>query len=110
MHPPNRIHLLSSLAERRVDVNSSAGDAHPQRTEMIEHHTHIRWLAENALVRKHSMIHQIVCAEAVAAIFLALVFAPLRFLDFASDGGNNDIAFQFDSRALQGLDGVGVTN
>src|SRR5215472_15486273 len=47
VHAANGVHLLTAFAECGVNINSGAGDAHPHRTEMLEHHVHVRWLAEN---------------------------------------------------------------
>ncbi len=77
---------------------------------MFENDVHVGGFAENAHVGQHAVIHQVVRAVSIAAIFLALEFTPLRFFDFAGDGGNDDIAFQSHARALQRFHGVGVAD
>ena len=77
---------------------------------MLEHDMHVRWLAENTHVGQHSVIYQVMCAASVAAVFLALEFPPLRFLNFAGDGSDDDVPFQTHAGALQRFHGVGVTD
>src|SRR5260370_28840744 len=56
------------------------------------------------------MIYEVVRAVAVAAIFLALVLAPLRFLDFSRDRRDDYIPFKLHTGSLQRLDCLGVAN
>ena len=110
VHAPDGVHLFAPFTERRVDVDAGAGDADPERSEMFEHNVHVGGLAENAHVGQDAVIDQIMGAVSVAAIFFALEISPLRFFDFAGDGGNNDVALQADARALQGFQGVRVAD
>ncbi len=77
---------------------------------MFENDVHVGGLAENTHVGQHSVIHEIMRAVSIAAVFFALEFTPLRFFDFAGDGGNDDIAFQAHAGALQRFHGVGVAD
>ena len=77
---------------------------------MLEHHVHIRRLAEDAHVRENAVIHQVMSAEAIAAIFLPSELAPLRFFDFASDGGDDHIALEPHSRTHQRFHSMRVTD
>ena len=56
------------------------------------------------------MIHQVMSAEAIAAIFLPSELAPLRFFDFASDGGDDHIALEPHSRTHQRFHSMRVTD
>ena len=77
---------------------------------MFENDPHVGRLAENAHVGQHTVIHQIVCAAAIATVFLAAKFTPLRSFDFTGDRGDDDISFQAHTRPLQRSDGIGVTD
>ena len=77
---------------------------------MFENDTHVGGLAENAHVGQHAMIDEIVRAVSVTAVFFAFEFTPLRFFDFAGDGGDDDISFQAHTRALQRFHGIGVAD
>ena len=63
---------------------------------MLQHQLHVGGLAQDAHVGQDAVIHQIVRSRAVAAIFFALKFAPLRFLDLAANRAENDVALQLD--------------
>ncbi len=77
---------------------------------MFEHDMRVGGLAENAHIGQDAVIDEVVGAVSVAAIFFALEIAPLRFFDFAGDGGNDHVALQADARALQGFHGMGVAD
>ncbi len=62
---------------------------------MFENDLHVGGLAENAHVGQHAVVHQVVRAHSVAAVFSAMEFSPLRFFDFPCDRGDDDVAFQF---------------
>src|SRR5260370_3014240 len=53
---------------------------------------------------------EIVRAEAVAAIFLAFVLAPLRFLDFSGDRRDDYVTPELHAGALQRFNGLRITN
>src|SRR5437667_11756843 len=63
---PNGIILQTSFSKSCVDVHAVCRNANPERSIMLEDYSHIRRFAENAHVRQHAMIHQIVCSHAVA--------------------------------------------
>src|SRR5260370_15589781 len=71
---------------------------------------HVGGLAENAHVGQDSVIHEVVRAVSIAAVLFAFKFTPLRFFDFAGDGGNDDISPHAHSRALQRFHGVGIAD
>src|SRR5260370_11535908 len=110
MHAADGVHLFAAFAECGVHVNAGAGNAHPHRAEVLQHHVHVRGLAENAHVRHHAMIYKVGRAAAVASRFPALVLAPLRFLDFSRDRRDDYVALKLHTGALQPLDCLGVAN
>src|SRR5712664_992349 len=110
MHTADRVHFFAAFTECRMHVNAGARNADPHRTEMLQHDVHFCRLAEDAHVREHTVIHQVVRAIAVATIFLALVLAPLRFLDFAGDGRYDHVALELHASAVQRPDRMRVTN
>src|SRR5262249_7641358 len=103
VHSADGVHLLAAFTERRVYVNSSARDAHPHGAEVFEYKFHVGGLAENAHIGQDAVIDQIMGAETIAAILFALEIAPLGFFNFASHGGDYEIAFQAHSSFLQSL-------
>src|SRR5262249_24816463 len=110
MHAADRIHLFAAFAESGVYVDAGAGNADPHGTKMFEDNAEVGGLAENAHVGKYAMVNEIVSAEAIAAIFLALVLAPLRLFDFARYRSDDHVALEPDSCALQRFHGMGVTH
>src|SRR5258708_34388577 len=56
------------------------------------------------------MIDEIVRAVAVAAIFLAFVLAPLRFLDFSGDRRDDYVTLELHAGALQSFNGLRIAN
>src|SRR6266403_2815947 len=56
------------------------------------------------------MIDEIVRTVAVAAIFLAFVLAPLRFLDFSGDRRDDYVTLELHAGALQRLNGLRIAN
>src|SRR4029077_13073766 len=109
-HAADGIHFFAAFAEGGVHINSGTRDAHPHGAEMFEYDTHVGGLAENTHVGQHAMIDEIVRAVSVTAVFFAFEFTPLRFFDFAGDGGDDDVAFQAHTGALERFHGVGVTD
>ena len=78
---------------------------------MSKNELHVGRLAQDAHVGQDAVVHKMVRANAIAAIFLAdELVAPLRFFDFAGDGGDGYVAIKFDSGAHQRLDGLRVAN
>src|SRR5260370_32254629 len=55
-------------------------------------------------------MEELVRAEAVAAIFLAFVLAPLRFLDFSGDRRDDYVTPELHAGALQRFNGLRITN
>src|SRR5579859_1186315 len=92
----NRAVVLLAASERGMNIMTVRRNPHPHRSVMSKHELHVRRLAQNAHVRQHAVVDQIVRADAIAAILLADKFvAPLRFFDFAGDGGDGYVAFKF---------------
>src|SRR5689334_3815388 len=56
------------------------------------------------------MIYEVMSAEPIASILFPFELAPLRFFNFADNGGDDHIALQLYSGALKGLDCVRVAN
>ena len=73
---------------------------------MLQHELHVGGLPQDAHVRQNAVVHQIVSSGSVAAIFFALVLAPLRFFDLAAHRANDDVTSQTDSGSHQRFDGV----
>ena len=67
---------------------------------MLKHYVHIRGLTQDAHIGEDSVIYQVVCAHAIAAVFFAFEVAPLRLLNLPGDGSNDHIAMQSDAGAL----------
>src|ERR1700686_3747691 len=77
---------------------------------MFENYLHIRGFAQSANVGQHSMVHQIMCARAVASILAPAKFPPLCLFDFPSYSRQNYIPLKSDSSALQSLHRMGVAD
>src|ERR1700758_1189062 len=77
---------------------------------MLQHDMHVSGLAQNAHIGQHTMIDKVVRTTPVAAVFLAFEFSPLRLFDLTSNGGDNDVALQSNSGALQRLHGMRVAD
>src|SRR5690242_9640445 len=77
VHAADRVHFLAAFAKCGMNIDPGAGDAHPQRAEVFEHHVHIGRLAKNAHVWEDAVIHEVMSAEPIAAIFLSLELTPL---------------------------------
>src|SRR6266704_897834 len=78
---------------------------------MTENQLQVGGFAENAHVGEHAVIYQMMRAYAVAAKFLAYEFvAPLRFFNFADHRGDENVAFQLDSCALESFHRLRVAN
>src|SRR5919197_664402 len=93
-----------------MDVNAASGDAHPERAIVFEDDSHVGRLAEDAHVRKHAVIYEVVRADTVSAILFTLIFAPLSFFDFADHGGDDNVTGQVHAGSTQGLDCLAVAD
>ena len=110
IHAADGVHLFAPFAERGVDVDARAGNADPHGAKVFENDAHVGGLAEDAHIRKHAAVNEVMRAKTVAPIFFALVFAPLCLFDFASHRGDDDVALEPDACALERFDGVCITN
>src|SRR5580698_2736353 len=77
---------------------------------MFENNLHVGGLAQDANIRQHTVIHQIVRTHAVAAILAPAELSPLCFFDFSSDGGKDNVTLKLYTRALQGLHSIGIAD
>ncbi len=83
----------------------------PNRTVMAENQLQIGGFAENTHVGEHAVVHEMMRADTIAAKFLADEFvAPLRFLDFADHGCDDQVALKLHSSALEGFHGLRIAN
>ena len=76
-------------------------DAHPQRPEVAEHELRLGRLAEDAHVGDAAVRDEVARPGRVAAELGALRVAPLRLLDLAADGRDEQVAAQPHARVLQ---------
>src|ERR1700758_5219604 len=110
VHSANRVHLLAAFAKRGVHVNSGTRDSYPHGTEMLEDNVHVGWLPEDAHVGQNAVIHEVMSAKSVSAIFFALELSPLGLFNLARHCGNDDVALQANAGTLQGFHRLGVAN
>src|SRR5208282_1982089 len=74
--------LRASNGERGMHVHSRDRNAHPKRAVMFEDDLHVGGFAQDANVREHSVVDQVMRPHAISAVLAPAEFFPLRLLNF----------------------------